>query len=144
MYTYTFPKIDGGYRFNIFERCKNELNIHIKSIYDTSSNAIVTSNIIVENELTEQQLTDLTNLMNNSPQFPPEDQNVTVFYVKDLNETFEEFQQISGVSLKLYYSETVSGSGTINRLELHADRILTEQEKNSVKTTYANSIAERL
>lgn len=144
MYTYTFPKLDGGYRVNIIERCKNELNINPVSIYDTTSDIIITTNIVFEIELTEQQLNDLTSLMNSSPQFPPEDQNATVFYVKDLNETFEEFQQLSGVSLKLYYSETITGSGKIDRLELHANRVLTEQEKNNVKTTYANYIVERL
>jgi len=142
MHAYKFNQITGGYRYNIFERCLLEVGIFPDSIYDIYENERYVTYIQFNRELTELELNALTTLMNNNPQFPPTSNN-TVFYIKDIVASFAQFEADFGIGLKLYYSETITGSGIIDRLELHASKVLTAQEKNKLRGLYSGLITEK-
>jgi len=148
MYQYIYPQITGGYRFNLMERCRTELLIAPESIADTTFNGQIKTVIQFTGELSDILLSGLNALISGSggaPQYPPFSSGKTVFYVKDLYATFPSFIAAAGISgLRLFYSESVFGSGNIDRLEIHADDALSAQQRNKIKAAYGDLIIERV
>jgi hypothetical protein len=149
MYKYDYPLITGGYRFNVGLRCQDEVGVFPNQIYDSFLNGEKRTFLVFQNEISGTvsgvPVTGagvLSGLMTTgNPSYPPTPSGTT-FVIEDLYEKFEEFKANAGIELKLYYTETTPGSGEIDKLELQADRILTNPEKNSLRGLYADLITE--
>jgi hypothetical protein len=93
-----------------------------------------------ERELTSQEKVNLDVLMNNNPQLPPNTQG-TVFKIVDVWNRRSEITQAMGLEYKVFYSESVPGSGDVDQIELHFSKTLTQQERNRVTNEYSKLIS---
>lgn len=132
---YIFPQVVGGYRWNLLKRCLHEVGIEPSCVSDVGEKTIVQ----FDRALSDAEVEALDALMNDNPTYPPSNSG-TVLTVDDIWEQFSAFKQNAGVDLKMYFSEKDPGSGNINQIELHSTEVLTQEQKDSIKTAYANLI----
>ena len=131
---YKYPQIDRtvGYAFNIRQRCLNEIGINPTATGDSSGFTFLN----FAEPLTTEQKTALDALMATNPSVPP----TATCRVKigDMWNKLAQFNIASGANFKLYYSQSVPGSGNVDTLELHTDAPLTNQQKTKVQDAYKN------
>lgn len=131
--TYYYPKVQGGYRWNMLKRCLWEVGIEPIATSDIGEQTVLT----FSRELTVAEKTALDTLMADNPTLPPST-GVRVT-IRDLWEDFEGFKVACGLpNLKIFFVENVSGSGAVDRIQLWHPTPLTNTEKNRVKTAYNN------
>jgi|SRR6185369_1298227 len=133
---YLYPQVHGGFRWNMLKRCLNEIGIEPVSSGDVGSETYLE----FVRELSTQEKSLLDALMADNPTYPPT--GTLRFKVVDLWEKLQQFNQSSGSNFKIYYNESVPGSGKIDSIELHSSSPLTTTQKSKVKTAYANLISE--
>lgn len=90
-------------------------------------------------ELTAQEKTLLDGVMTSSPTLPPNLPG-TKFIVKDLYNQRAAIGTAMGFPYKVYYSESVLGSGNVDQLELHFSQTLTTTQRNKVITEFGKLI----
>lgn len=132
---YKYPKITGGYHWNMLMRCEIEVGIKPIGCHTTNTETVIQFN----NPLTNAQKILLDTLMVNNPSFPPVSVG-TVFKIEDIWERLGNFRVQSGINFNMYFSESIANSGKIDMIEIHAPSILTNQQINKVKTEFAKLI----
>jgi hypothetical protein len=133
--TYIFPQVNGGYRWNMFQRIYYAIGLRQTASWDANGKTY----LVFERALTESEETLLNDIMNNDPTNPPATTN-TEFKVKDLYEFQTDLMNSMGLSFKMFFSESISGSGRIDMINLQFDKVLTSQEKNKVINMYQSLI----
>jgi hypothetical protein len=130
---YYYPLVVGGYRWNILMRCLHEVGIEPSGISDMNDQTVIQ----FSRALTTTEKAALDVLMNSNPSYPPTTGvGVTVI---DIWEDFDGFKAACNLpNLKLYYTESVVGSGKIDRLYLWHPTSLTNGQRNALKTAYTN------
>ena len=131
---YKYPQIDRttGYAWNIRQRCLNELGISPTGSGDSGGFTFIN----FAEPLTPEQKTALDNLMAGNPSVPPA--NTCRIKIGDMWNKLAQFNANSGADFKLYYSQSVPGSGNVDTLELHTNAPLTNQQKTKVQDAYKN------
>ena len=132
---YIYPQVVDGFRWNMLKRIKNEVGIEPINLSDTNNETFV----YFDRKLTDQEKSTLDSVMKDSPSYPPKTTN-TVFKIEDIWERLTKFNSQTGFDFKLYYSESVSGSGKFDQIELHASKQLTDLEQAKVKEEYGKLI----
>ena len=134
MNEYKYNQIDRtvGYAFNAMERIEQSVGLRPNAIGDSSGQTFVN----FSRELTAGEKTILDTLMASNPTLPP----TATCRVKigDMWNKLAQFNTSSGANFKLYYSQSVPGSGNVDTLELHTDAPLTNQQKTKVQDAYKN------
>jgi hypothetical protein len=130
--TYFYPQVVGGYRWNMLQRCLNEVGIEPIDSGDTSGQTY----LAFSRELTLTEKIALDLLMLSNPTFPPANTGKTTYEIKDIWETRQQFSVAvgGGVALEffIYYTESVPGSGSFDRIQLHFKKALSASERNKV------------
>lgn len=133
--TYTYPLVTGGYRWNMLKRCLYEVGLEPINSGDAGEQTYLT----FERELTAAEKTALDTLMADNPTYPPTAGVSAQFLVDDIWEKFLQFRTACGLpNLKLYYTESVPGSGKIDSIVLQHPTPLTNTQKTSVRDAYRN------
>jgi len=133
---YYYPKIEWGYRWNLLQRCLHEVGLEPNLVGDTANETYLR----FERELTSQEKVNLDALMANNPQFPPNTKG-TVFKIIDVWNRRSEITQAMGLEYKVFYTESVPGSGDVDQIELHFSKTLSTQERNRVTNEYSKLIS---
>lgn len=94
-------------------------------------------------ELTVPEKTLLDSVMSTNPTLPPSLPG-TKFIIKDIYNQRASIGEAMGFPYKVYYSESVLGSGNVDQVEIHFDQVLTNTQKNKVKSEFAKIITEKL
>jgi hypothetical protein len=132
MFTYYYPQVQGGYRWNLLQRCLHEVGIEPMGISDVGEQTVIQ----FSRELTALEKTKLDTLMADNPTFPPS--TGVGLIIKDIWENFEAFKadcQLPG--LRIFYTAAQPG-GAIDQIYLWHPTTLNTQQKNRVKTAYSN------
>jgi hypothetical protein len=137
---YQYPQVQGGYRWNMIQRCKNEVGIEPISSGDFQLDGVWQTYLEFSRDLTEVEKGKLDVLMTSNPTYPPS--GTKRFSLDDIWEKLQSFNTAAGTSFKLYYNESTPGSGIIDTLELHASAPLTTAQKNKAKTAFTSLIKE--
>lgn len=129
---YFYPQVQGGYRWNMLQRIINTIGIEPINSGDMEMNGSMVTFIEFSAPLTEANKTLLDGIMATNPTFPPPTTN-SVYQIKDIWETRQEFStKVGNLPFKIYYNESVPGSGNIDRIEMHFAKTLGSAEKNKV------------
>jgi hypothetical protein len=132
---YTYPKVSGGFRWNALKRCLNEIGIEPVSMCDVEESTFFQ----FDRELTVEEKSGLDALMQDDPQHPKKGE--TVLKIVDIWERFDDFKRHAGLpELRLYYSETVEGSGLVDQIELQHPTPLSSEQIESIKQAYISLI----
>lgn len=134
MTTYPYPKVSSGYRWNLLKRCLNEVGLEPTCVSDVNEETWLE----FSRSLTTIEKTALDTLMAGDPQNPPT--TGVKIVIKDIWEDgFEKFITAAALpNLRLYYSESIPGSGKIDRITLWHPTALTNTEKNRIKTAFTS------
>lgn len=131
---YKYPQINRttGYAWNAMQRIEQEVGLRPTAMGDSGGATFVN----FSRELTVQEKSLLDALMATNPSVPP----TATCRVKigDMWNKLAQFNASSGADFKLYYSQSVPGSGNVDTLELHTDAPLTNQQKTKVQDAYKN------
>jgi hypothetical protein len=131
--TYSYTQVSGGYRWNMMRRCLLEVGIEPISIADSDGQTHLT----FSRELTTEEVANLTTLMADNPTFPPST-GVRVL-IRDLWEEWDAFKVACGLpDLQIFYHESTTGSGKVDRIQLWHPTPLSTAQKNAVQTAYRN------
>lgn len=134
--TYYYTSVgSGGYRWNMLQRIFNTVGIEPTETGDVGEQTYVK----FTRELTEAEKTLLDGVMADNPTYPPEP-NGTRFVIIDVWNRRSEIITAMGIEYKVYYSESVPGSGDVDQIELHFNKTLTTQERNKVASEYQKLI----
>lgn len=133
--TYYFSQVQGGYRWNMINRIKETIGIEPISTCDVDVDEVKQTAIEFDRDLTKEEYVQLEAIMADDPAIAPE--SPTVFKIKDIYNHLDAFNKATGLNLSIYYSESVPGSGDVDMIELHADRVLTEAERDTVRDAYS-------
>lgn len=117
------------------ERCRNEVGVNPTAAGDSEGATFVS----FANELTEEQKAKLDALMADNPTNPPSTSGTT-FVIRDIFSQKSDIATTMGKYYKVYYSESVPGSGNVDQVELHFDDVLTLTQKTKVRDAYAGLI----
>lgn len=138
---YTYSQAQGCYRWNMVQRITQEVGLEPIQTGDYYLSDGIKTIIEFTRELTSAEKTILDTLMANNPSNPPASVG-TVFKISDIWEGLTAFNTKTGINFKLFYSESVPGSGKVDTIELHAPTVLTNTQKNKTKTDWAATIRE--
>lgn len=127
--TYYYPIVSQtGYRWNMLQRIYNTIGLEPINSGDVGDQTYLT----FSRELTVQEKASVDAIMADNPTFPPTTTN-TVYSLKDIWETRQEFStKLGNLQFRIYYNESVPGSGLFDRVELHFLKTLSAAEKNKV------------
>lgn len=135
---YKYPQINRtvGYAWNAVQRIEQEVGLKPDAIGDSGGFTFVN----FSRELTAQEKTALDTLMAENPTLPPTPMG-TAFVIRDIwsQKSFIETQM--GFPYRVYYSQSIPGSGNVDQIELHFDQTLTTQQKNRILSEYAKLIS---
>jgi hypothetical protein len=140
MAEYVYPKTQGGYPWNMLQRVKIALGLDIYS-GEMQIDGIWKTVLHFPRNLSRDEKTALDAIMASNPTRPPATAN-TRFFVGDLFEYLGRLKSATGIHLDLFVTEEVLNSGKFDRLELHANRVLSSAEKTSLRAAYANLLQE--
>lgn len=131
---YYYPKItSGGYRWNLLKKCLWEIGIEPIGISDVGEQTILE----FSRELTQEEKSLLNDIMANDPQNPPS--YGERLFVKDIQEDISDIKNETGLTkLRLFFTESVKGSGNVDRLCFWHPTPLTQVQKNKLRTAYTN------
>jgi hypothetical protein len=132
---YKYPQVSGGYRWNMVQRILQTVGIKPTMTGDSSGFTVIN----FDRELTAPEKTLLDGVMADNPTQPPT-LTGTKFVIKDIWSQKATIGTAMGATYRVYYSESVLGSGDINQIEIHFDTNLTTTQRNKVLTAYANLI----
>lgn len=139
MTQYSYPIVTTGYRWNLLKRCLWEIGIEPTCIGDMSDQTYLQ----FSRDLSANEKSILDTIMSGDAQNPPS--TGVRLTIKDLwggtnsGENFEAFRTACGLpNLRLYYTESVAGSGVFDRVTLWHPTPLTTSQKNAVKAAFAN------
>lgn len=125
---YIYPKVNGGYRWNLLQRVFNTIGLEPTNLSDVGDTTVLS----FSRELTVAEKLLVDGIMADNPTFPPTTIN-TVYNLKDIWETRQEFAtKLGNLPFKIYYNESVPGSNVFDRIELHFDKVLGAAERNKV------------
>ena len=134
---YKYPQIDRtqGYAWNAVQRIEQEVGIKPNATGDSAGFTFVN----FSRELTAQEKTILDALMASNPTLPPNLPG-SKFVIKDVFNQRNTIGTAMGFPYKVFYSQSVPGSGNVDLVELHFDKVLTTQERNKVLAEFAKLI----
>lgn len=134
---YKYTQIDRtvGYAWNIRQRCLNELGISPTGSGDSSGFTFIN----FATELTAGQKTALDTLMASNPTQPPVPTG-SAFVIRDVWSQKGLIETAMGFPYRVYYSESVLGSGIVDQIELHFSSTLTTTQRNKIVSEYAKLI----
>jgi hypothetical protein len=134
---YKYPQINRsqGYAWNALQRISEVVGLRPTVIGDTSGFTYVT----FSRELTDPEKALLDGVMADNPTLPPSLPG-SKFIIKDIFNQRNTIGTAIGFPYRVYYSESVLGSGNIDQVELHFDKVLTTQERNKVLSEFAKLI----
>lgn len=127
---YSYPKISGGYRYNLLKRCLHEVGIEPIGCGDVGEETVLQ----FDRGLTTSEQFCLDVLMRHNPTFPPASK--TVFKIVDIGEKLDWFNKQTGIEFTLY----CTGDGVIDILELHTSEVLTQSEIEHVIQVFSQMI----
>ena len=134
---YKYPQLDRttGYAWNAMQRIEQEVGLRPTAMGDSSGQTFVN----FSRELTTGEKTILDALMAGNPTLPPTSGG-TRFVIRDIwsQKSFIETQM--GFPYKVFYSQSVPGSGVVDQIEIVFDATLTTQQRNKVISEYARLI----
>jgi hypothetical protein len=131
--TYYYPIVTGGYRWNMLRRCLLQVGLEPIAIGDAGEQTYLT----FSRELTQGEQSNLDTLMADNPTFPPST-GVRVL-IRDLWEEWDQFKVACGLpNLQIFYHESTTGSGKVDRIQLWHPTPLTQAQKDTVRNTYRN------
>lgn len=133
---YDYQQVSGGYRWNMLQRIFNEVGIEPIGSGDVDDRTVLT----FSRPLTDTEKQKLDTLMASNPTFPPSTGG-TIFVVRDVWNQKTLIEDAMGATYKLYYSESVIGSGDIDQVELHFDQVLTSTQCDKVISEYGKLIS---
>lgn len=133
---YKYAQVSGGYRWNMMQRIEQTVGLKPTMTGDVAGFTVVN----FSRELTSQEKTALDTLMASDPTNPPTTGG-TKFVIRDIWNQKSVFEQAIGLTYRVYYSESVPGSGNVDQIEIHFDSNLTTQQRNKVLTEYAKLIS---
>jgi hypothetical protein len=132
MNTYYYPQVTGGYRWNMLQRIYNTIGLEPTGSGDVQQDGVWKTYLTFSRALTTQEKASVDAIMADNPTFPPTTTN-TVYTLKDIWETRQEFStKLGNLQFRIYYSESVPGSGLLDRIELHFLKNLSAAERNKV------------
>lgn len=137
MASYSYAKMNNGFVWNAVRRIKDEVCDAIQAVSNLDEQTVI--EFSRELTLTEKLALDL--LMSGGPNKPPA--AGTTLLITDLwgdenGNNFEAFKAACGLpGLRLFYTESVAGSGTFDRIALWHPMALTNGQKNTIKSQYA-------
>src|SRR3990172_3646540 len=132
---YRYAQVSGGYRWNLMERCRNEVGVNPIMAGDVAGVTVVA----FDRELTITEKAKLDALMNNNPTFPPNFPG-SKFIIRDVWNQKATIQAAMGFPYTVYYSESTPGSGVVDQIELHFASILTAAQRNKIVSEYSKLI----
>lgn len=134
---YKYPPIDRtvGYAWNAVQRIEQEVGIKPDAIGDSSGSTFVN----FSRELTAPEKTLLDALMASNPTLPPTNTN-TKFVIRDVWSQKSFIETAMGLPYKVFYSQSVPGSGIVDQIEIQFGKVLTTQERNKIISEYAKLI----
>lgn len=139
---YSFPQVDRtvGYAWNMSQRILNEVGIKPTMTGDVPDGSSSMKTVInFDRELTPTEKATLDVVMASNPTLPPVASG-TVLKIKDIWNRLNDFKLATGLDFKLYYSQSVPGSGNVDVIELHASKTLSTQERNKTISEYSKLI----
>jgi hypothetical protein len=134
---YTYPQINRniGYAWNMLQRCLNEVGIEPISTGDSGGVTFLQ----FSRELTPEEKTKLDVLMADNPTLPPNPKG-SMFVIRDVWNQKNLIEGAMGFPYKVYYTESVPGSGNVDQVELHFESSLTTQQRNKIIAEYGKLI----
>jgi hypothetical protein len=132
---YQYQQVQGGYRWNMLQRCLNEVGVEPIGSGDIQIDGNMVTYLEFSRDLTDTEKTALDTLMASNPTLPPT--GTARVKIKDIYERLPDFIAASGLNIKLYYSESTLGSGKVDTIELHTASPLTSTQKNKIQTAFA-------
>jgi hypothetical protein len=133
---YDYPPVSGGYRWNMLQRILNVIGIEPIGSGDVSDRTVLE----FSRELTPQEKAQLDALMADNPTLPPTPAG-SRFVIRDVWNQKTLIEQQMGFPYKVYYSESVPGSGNVDQVELHFAQTLTTAQRNSIISAYGKLIS---
>ena len=130
--TYYYPKVQGGYRWNLIKRCLHKVGIEPVNTSDIEDQTCIE----FDRDLSDEEKTNLDALMLDNPTKPPA--STCRVKIQDIWEKLAQFNANTGLNIKIYYSESNPGSGVIDTIELHTDTPLTLAQKTKITNGYGN------
>ena len=134
---YKYTQIDRtvGYAWNAMQRIQEVVGLRPTVMGDTSGFTYVT----FSRELTEQEKTLLDALMADNPTLPPTNTN-TKFVIRDVWTQKSFIETAMGLPYKVFYSQSVPGSGVVDQIEIQFSKVLSTQERNKIIGEYGKLI----
>ena len=134
---YKYTQIDRtvGYAWNALERIEQEVGLRPTAIGDSSGLTFVN----FSRALTEQEKTTLDTLMASNPTLPPTPAG-SRFVIRDVWTQKSFIETAMGLPYKVFYSQSVAGSGVVDQIEIQFDKVLTTQERNKIISEYGKLI----
>ena len=135
---YKYPQINRGqgYAWNMVQRINNVVGLKPTATGDSNGQTFIN----FSRDLTTQEKTLLDRVIADNPTQPPT-LGGTKFVIKDVFNQKSTIQTAMEFPYKVYYSESVLGSGNVDQIEIHFDTNLTTTQKNKVLNAYANLIS---
>ncbi len=133
---YDYPKTQGGYRWNMLQRILNTIGIEPNGTCDIGDRTVLS----FERELTEPEKVQLDAIMADRPTQPPVPVG-TRFVIRDIWNRRSDIAAAMGFPFKVYYSESVPGSGDVDQIEIHFAQVLTTTQRNKIISEYAKLIS---
>src|SRR3990167_3655454 len=134
---YKYPQIDRtvGYAWNAMQRVQEVVGLRPTVMGDTSGFTYVT----FSRELTAPEKILLDALMADNPTLPPTNTN-TKFVIRDVWTQKSFIETAMGLPYKVFYSQSVPGSGIVDQIEIQFGKVLTTHERNKIISEYAKLI----
>lgn len=132
---YKYTQVSGGYRWNMVQRIFQVVGIKPTMTGDVEGFTVVN----FDRELTPQEKLLLDNLMLDNPTHPPSIPG-SKFIIRDIWSQKAAFETAVGLPYRVYYSESIPGSGNVDQIEIHFDTNLTTTQRNKVISEYGKLI----
>lgn len=133
---YSYPQISSvGYRWNLLQRILNTIGIEPFALSDVAGETILEFN----RDLTAAEKVQVDAIIANNPTLPPANSGST-FTIRDVWNQKDLIGTQMGFLYKVYYSESVPGSGNVDQIELHFSQILTTTQRNKIISEYGKLI----
>lgn len=134
---YKYPPIDRttGYTWNAVQRIEQEVGIKPNAIGDSGGFTFVN----FSRDLTAQEKTALDTLMASNPTLPPTTGG-SKFVIRDIWSQKSTIETSMGLPYKVFYSQSVPGSGNVDQIEIHFSSALTTTQRNKIINEYGKLI----
>jgi hypothetical protein len=137
MTEYKYPQINRsqGYAWNALQRIEETVGLRPTAIGDSSGQTFVN----FSRELTAPEKALLDALMADNPTLPP---NLvgSKFIIKDIFNQKSTISTAMGFTYRVYYSESVLGSGIVDQVEIHFSSVLTTTQRNKILSEFGKLI----